>query len=527
MSNLTLSRRHFLQLTALAAAGAGAGRFAPGSARAAEAGDADGLPFEATLAGAPKGPWRRLFLDAWALEEQQGLARIFHAADKYPGNPVLKGDKPWESVQSAITGPYVYGTIAWDAGKLRMWYQVLNKGNQVGYAESRDGIHWTKPDLGIIDFNGSKANNFCLSAGQREIGGGECHNPSVIRCPGATDAQKRYALYGFDGKAGHARVAYSPDGLHWTYVPETEKTPLFKSSDVVNFFYDPYQQRYTVTWKTRSRRGRAAGVAWSEDGLKWTKPYDGPIFAADDLDPDATQIYGMPAFPYQGMYIGLPWMYRARYFKSGDYAFKKLHEAQEGSPRTMEVQLAWSWDLINWTRAAGRPEFISLGSKGQWDSGMVYTARAPVLVDDKLYFYYGGSDGLHDDRRVNAAIGLATLRLDGFCSMRAGDSEGWLISRRDPFRKPAVTINARTGTNGYVLAEIIDRRNKVVPGFSKQDCVAFSGDSVRHELKWKTAQFTGAQKANDYKIRFWLKNADLFSYLPADLDPTQPDIARF
>ena len=74
-------------------------------------------------------------------------------------------------------------------------------------------------------------------------------------------------------------------------------------------------------------------------------------------------------------------------------------------------------------------------------------------------------------KRVNAAIGLATLRLDGFCSMRAGDTEGWLISRRDPFRRPVVTINARTGADGYVLAEILDRRNRVVPGFSKEDCV--------------------------------------------------------
>ena len=104
--------------------------------------------------------------------------------------PVLKGDKPWDSVPAAITGPYVYGTVAWDGGKLRLWYQVLTKGNHVGYAESRDGIHWTKPDLGIIEFNGSKANNFCLSAAQPEVGGGECHNPSVLRCPEPADPAK-------------------------------------------------------------------------------------------------------------------------------------------------------------------------------------------------------------------------------------------------------------------------------------------------------------------------------------------------
>jgi hypothetical protein len=526
MNHHSLSRRHFLQLTASAAAGAAAWKFGRGFAQAAPAGDAPGLPFETVLAGPAKGPWRRLFLDAWAVEESAGLTRVFHAAEKHPGNPVLKGEKPWETVPAAITGPYVYGTVAWEGDKLRMWYQILTKGNHVACAESTDGIHWTKPELGIVEFNGSKANNLSVSAFHPELAGGECHNPSVIRCPNATDPQKRYALYGFDGPAGHARVAYSPDGLHWTYVPETKKKALFSSSDVVNFFYDPYQQRYTVTWKTRSRRGRAVGVGWSDDGLVWSKPYDGPLFAADDLDPDATQIYGMPVFPYQGLYLGLPWMYNARYFKSGDYSVKKLHEAQEGSPRTMEIQLAWSWDLISWTREPGRQQFIPRGAKDQWDRDMVLTSRAPVLVGDKLYFYYGGCVGAHDDKRVNAAIGLATLRLDGFCSMRAGDAEGWLISRRDPFRRPAVTINARTGTDGYLLAEILDRKNRVVPGFSKDDCIAFRGDSVSHELKWKSAEIPAAQKANDYKIRFRLKNADLYSYLPADLDPGQPDIAR-
>ena len=526
MNNHLFSRRHFLQLTASAAVAAAGWRLGRAFAQAAPADDPSALPFEAVLAGPPQGPWRRLFLDAWAVEQQQGLTRVFHPAEKHPGNPVLKGEKPWECVPAILTGPYVYGTVAWEGDRLRIWYQILTKGNHVACAESRDGIHWTKPDLGIVEFNGSKANNLCVSSFQPELAGGHCHIPSVIRCPQATDPQRRYALYGFDDKIGHARVAFSPDGLHWKYVPETAKKALFTSSDVTNFFYDPYQRRYTVTWKTRSRRGRAVGVGWSADGLVWTKPFEGPVFVADDLDADATQIYGMPVFPYQGAYIGLPWIYNARWFKEGEYTAKKLHEADSDSPRTMDVQLAWSWDLINWTREPARQQFIPRGATGQWDGGMIVTARAPVLVGDKLYFYYGGSDGLHDSKRVNNAVGLATLRLDGFCSMRAGNTEGWLISRREPFRRPVVTINARTGADGYVLGEILDRRDRVLPGFSKDDCVPFRGDALRHELKWNSTQFSAAQKANDYKIRFRFKNAELFSYLPAELEPSQPEITR-
>ena len=478
------------------------------------------------LAGSPNGPWRRLFLDAAAVEAQDGLTREFHAAEKHPGNPVIKADKPWETGR-AISGPYVYGTVFWDEGRLRMWYQVLNQGNHVGYAESRDGLNWTKPELGLIEFEGSKANNLVVSAFQPEVTGGTCHNPSVIRRRNEPNPDRRYALYGYDGAVGHARVAFSPDGLRWRYVPETEKKPLFTSSDVVNFFHDPYEGRYISTWKTRNRRGRAVGVAWSRDGLTWTKPFEGPIFTADDLDPDATQIYGMPAFPYQGLYVGQPWIYRARYFKYGEYSVKKLHEAQADSTRAMEVQVAWSWDMINWTRPPARAEFIPRGAAGEWDDGMIFTAGAPVVVGNKLHFYYGGCDGFHDDKRVKTAIGLATLRLDGFCSMHAGAREGWLITRREPFREAAVTINVRTSATGSVSADILDRNNRVVPGFSRQECVPFSGDSVAHELKWKTAQLPSAPEGSDWKIRFWLRDADLFSYLPRGLDPKQRDLARF
>ena len=526
-----LTRRQFLSTTIGGLTWAAAWKRVPALAfAAARESTPSAFPSETledALAGSPRGPWRRLFLDGAVVEDQQGLQRVFHTAVKHPGNPIINADKPWEG-PAAITGPYVYGTVLKERGTFRLWYQLLNRGNHIGYAESRDGVVWRKPELGLIEFRGSKANNLVVSDFQPEAtGGGHCHNPGVLQRPDETDPQKRYALYGFDTEAGHARVAFSADGLRWRYEPATAKRAMFHSSDVVNFCRDAYRRRYLVTWKTRNRRGRAVGVAWSKDGLVWTKPLEGPVFVADDLDPDDTQIYGMPVFPYQGLYVAQPWIYRARYFKYGDYSVKKLHEAQEDSPRTMEVQLAWSWDLINWTRPPARTPFIPRGATGEWDGGMIVTARAPVIVGDQLYFYYGGTDGLHDDKRVNAAIGLSTLRLDGFCSMRAGENEAWLITRREPFHEPAVAINARTDPDGFVTAEILDRQNRVLPGFAKDKCRPFSGDSVRQVLRWKEARFPDSARRDDYKIRFWLKNAELFSYLPEGLDPNQPDLARY
>jgi len=107
--------------------------------------------------------------------------------------------------------------------------------------------------------------------------------------------------------------------------------------------------------------------------------------------------------------------------------------------------------------------------------------------------------------------------------MRAETEEGWLISRREVFQKPKVFINARTGPNGYVVAELLDRHNRVIKGFSRSDCLPFKGDSIRYPMEWKTKAFPASfiLVGTDKKIRFYLKDADLYSYLPADIDVQQ------
>lgn len=460
---------------------------------------------EESLAGTP--PYRRLALDSMAFEEYEKVNRVFHRAVKHSPEPVVPRNKPWEG-----WGPYVYGTVMWDEDRLKMWYQVIAEDrpvkSRVCYAESADGIHWTKPELGIFEHQGSKANNIVA---ENTIG-----IASVIRVRNPESAEKSWAVFSYGGDEMGPHVAYSADGLHWRIGEDERQKKLFSSSDVINFFWDPYKNRYTATWKTHNRHHRAVGIAFSENGLDWHKPIDGPVFGADDLDPDATQIYGMPVFPYQGCYIGLPWIYHARYIKFGEYSPQRMYEAQEGSPCTVDVQLAWSWDLISWNRTPERRPFISLSADDRLDSKQIYTARAPVIVNDKLFFYYGGFNTLHDyNDNPHCAIFLATLRLDGFCSFTAGDEEGWIISRRELFRTPRITINARTEHDGYITAEITDRWNNPIPGFSRSECNVFSGDSTSHELTWRTEAFSGEWLEPDKKIRFYLRNAELYSYLPA------------
>jgi hypothetical protein len=468
------------------------------------------------MTGGEQGPYRRLFLDALTIDEQQGLERVFHSCDKHPANPLINGDTPWEANGS---GPYLYGTVMWDEGRLRMWYHYINRGYKNAYAESPDGIQWTKPNLGLIEENGSTDNNLFLTITddpqenplRKERG--QCHNPSVIKRPWIEDENKRYALFCYGADYGQVRAAFSPDGLRWTFDPQTARQGLFKSSDVVNFFHDPYQHRYVATWKGSTRRGRSVGIATSKDGLQWDKPAAAPLFTADGLDPPQTQVYGMPVFPYQGLYVGLPWIYHAKPHYAPEMLLTR-EEADQESAATVDVQLAWSWDLLNWTRPHPRQPFLPRGEPGAFDSGMIYTARAPVVVDDRLYFYYGGFDGRHDTPPFHGAIGLATLRLDGFCSMRPRKDKGWLITRREQLAVPEILINARTAPEGRITAELLDLEHNVLPGFSTADCAPFTGDAVRHTLQWRTKELPEGYANTAVKIRFVLKDADLYSYLP-------------
>ena len=183
-------------------------------------------------------------------------------------------------------GPYVYGTALWDEGRLRPGITPTAARTELP-PESSDGITWTKPELGLVEFAGSKANNIVVGAGPAPDetppypGQGQCHNPSVIKRPWEKDPAKRYALFCYGQEYRWARVAFSPDGRRWTFAPETREKGLFSSSDVLNFLWDPYKARYVATWKSGNRRGRAVGVAWSGDGLSWRSRWR-DRFVADD-----------------------------------------------------------------------------------------------------------------------------------------------------------------------------------------------------------------------------------------------------
>jgi hypothetical protein len=124
------------------------------------------------------GPWQ-LFVDDGIIAEKANVKRTYHAFAKEPTNPVLVPDKPWEGVSV-----YVYGTVlpAEDGPGYRMWSHSWADGEYRNlYAVSPDGLHWTKPDLGLVPYGGDTRNNILLRRTKED------HNPQVIATPWETD----------------------------------------------------------------------------------------------------------------------------------------------------------------------------------------------------------------------------------------------------------------------------------------------------------------------------------------------------
>jgi hypothetical protein len=213
---------------------------------------------------------------------------------------------------------------------------------------------------------------------------------------------------------------------------------------------------------------------------------------------DGMRFYGMPTFRYGGVYWGM-----------------LLHLNE--NPQSVEVELAFSRNGIDWRRLPGHPRLIPIGKPGSWDSGMVFSGDRVIERDNQWWLYYAGHNGYHDATDRHACIGLLRFRKEGFVSIRAGNDESYVLTR--PIRWPGgdLVINA-DATDGSVRVRVCDHGRKTIEGFGHEDCEPFHGDSVRHVVRWKAG---GMNRLAGQIVRLELKfqNADLFAFLASSIKP--------
>jgi hypothetical protein len=183
-------------------------------------------------------------------------------------------------------------------------------------------------------------------------------------------------------------------------------------------------------------------------------------------------------------------------------------------PKITELKLGFSRDGFHWQRP-DRCAFIPATRKeGAWDRAYLHSTAGVCLVDgDRLLFPYCAYSGIAPDGSrgmyTGASIGLATLRRDGFASMDADTKGGTLTTRPVTFSGKYLFVNAAC-PQGELRAEILDADGNAIAPFTRENCVAFSGDKTCHRISWIGGDACPTNRP--VRFRFHLKTGNLYAF---------------
>ncbi|MBM4072445.1 MAG: hypothetical protein FJ271_26480 [Planctomycetes bacterium] len=480
-----------------------------------------------------------LFVDDALIERLNGAERRLH--HPVPANVALICDRPWE-------GNWCAGfTVLRDKGSYRMYYrggretrltknppdkQVDARLIYTCYAESRDGITWTRPSLGLFEVAGTRKNNVVFA----EPSAINPLMPFVDTRPG-TPPEQRY-------KAVATKFPMvSADGLRWRKLNDSTVIEGYDSFNLA--FWDAERKQYRSY--SRHRRGsqeqmaKGAGVpktsdqgimengrdngrdiitSTSKDFVNWTKP-EFLSYSPGRI----SELYENNVLPYHRaphLLRGFPVRYVDRGWTESAKALPQLqhrrnragaYEPREGTALT-DVMLMCSRDG---TRFSMWPEsFIRPGLRLQdnwfygdnflaW--GLIETPSAIVGAPGELSLF--ATEAFLQPGPVR--LRRFTLRLDGFVSVRAPLAGGELLTRPVVFAGSKLVLNYSTSAAGSVRVELQDAQGLPLPGFALGDCHDIYGDQLERTVAWKgnpdLARFAGTP----VRLRFELRDADLYS----------------
>jgi hypothetical protein len=484
---------------------------------------------------------KQLLVDDHVVSQTENLTReLGRAARANGGKPVLVPDRPWEN---DYFGSFV--TVLHDGKKFRMWYCAFNY--CAGYAESEDGLRWSKPELGLFDFDPEKikdGDEFGRGAGFFPLSGtkpvpfkGTKNNiigkfgqgMTIFRDPNESDPAHRYkACYGVEGSKVKwaAALAHSPDGLR-DWKPYNGGEPVTgRASDTVNqMLWDPGAKVYRLY--TRHDFGTAGGPLEKRGNRGMTNPdvkadpTNWKTVRAWQFDREGPeeykrrQIMTLTSWIHEGVNFALIGVY-----EWPTYPPKGLAGPVEGLARPERDVVNFyvatcrgddNWDLT-WVYA-GKP-LLPRGPAGSFDRGLIWPPTTVVTWQDKHWLYYGGWPGQHWNFPQPPGIGLATLRLDGFVFLgpQVKAEPGWLITR--PFRLdgPRLEVNA-DAAGGWLAVEVLDEGGRPVPGFALDDCRRLEkADGPRLAVRWQKHDDLSSLAGRVVRLKIHVHDARLYAF---------------
>jgi hypothetical protein len=460
---------------------------------------------------------KQLFVDDYIVANRRNVVRELGVVTKANrGMPVLVADRPWES------DSFLIGSVFREGDKFKMFYKVGYADPEpndppgitqlrVAYAESSDGLHWSKPDLGIRTFQGSKKNNLI--------------NPMGMTClpdPHETDPRHRYKAAYTHWQKMMAAIAHSPDGLHWK--PYNDGQPVtYRAADTISqLLWDPtihsyrlytrtdYQSKLKAKIEVRGTRDmtnpniKADPTAW-KTVREWS--FDRP----DRAQYHRRQIYSLNGWIYEGVHFGLLWCYEwPGDLSDGPHDLHVRHERDIMNFYLLTTRRELPWNL-EWVDA--HKPLIPRGPPGSFDKDWVQPAINIVTWNDKHWIYYAGGKERHNVKGSRPiSIGLATLRLDGFTYFKAKHDSGFVETKPFQLSGRSLQVNA-DAENGKLLVEVLDRLGNPINGLTAAECQSITTDGLRQTVLWSSENNLESLKGKIVRLRFHLSGATkLFAF---------------
>lgn len=461
------------------------------------------------------GSRRELFVDEFLIADWRGVEWRLHSP--IPREVAVVFDKPWEGSGSN------FATVFRDSDRIRMYYiganltyaagmKMSRRASYACYAESKDGIHWVKPELGLIEFNGSKRNNIILS--MPKLDNFTPFKDSNPACP----LEARYKAVG-KGADGGLHAFKSADGIHWASLTNAPILTKGAFDTQNNAFWDPLRQRYWCYIRGVHDGIRDIRVATSTDFLAWTDPQ-----LIEFADSPEEALYTNQVEPYYRaphLFLGFPTRYIDRKFTSA--AMQGLPDPMHRQ-RRMKFSLRYGTALTDGLFMSSRDgysyhrwgdAFILPGPqrRNNWvygdgfqSLGLLETSAMDTSAGKELSFYVG-EDHWKDTHRLRRY----TIRIDGFVSLHARQRHGEFITKPVHFSGNALSLNFATAAAGSIFVEFQDKRGLPLPGFSLSDSDELFGDTLDRTVTWNEKSDVRALIGKPIRIRMVLSEADLYS----------------
>jgi hypothetical protein len=494
-----------------------------------------------------------LFIDDALIDRLGGAERRLH--HPVPQEVSMEFDRPWEG--NHCGGQSVLRT---DDGLYRLYYSAGRQGlpefmgdgvdwvdpSQIFgcYIESSDGIHWTRPSVGQVEVAGTRENNIVTAP---DIGG---------RSPGAIapfedtrpDVPPEERYKGVSGLSGRVFAYCSPDGINWRLLNDE---PVIKGYDSEHFaFWDSEREEYRCYCRHRRITAYQAGMeelatdaatqtddqtgltadgldngrdittSTSKDFIQWTKPefISYSPGRVNELYENVIQ----PYYRAPHIVMGFPMRYLDRGWTAAleampGYEHRRdraaMFSPREGTALT-DAMLMSSRDRSHfqmWPESFIRPGLGVVNNWTYWDN---YVAGGFVETESRV-------DGAPDEislyvtekflRKGPSQVRRHTLRVDGFVSVCAPLSGGDMLTKPLVFEGSELVMNYSTSAAGTVQAELQDAQGVPLPGFALDDSELMYGDSLEQPMLWKNNPDLGKWAGTPLRLRFVLKDADLFS----------------